>query len=112
MIPFHTTDWDTIPAIEHKGETGSAFWKTIQFDKIRVRLIEYTPGYKADHWCNKGHIIFCIEGSFISHLKDGSTHLLTKGMSYQTSDDDINPHSSSTEAGCKLFVVDGDFLKT
>ena len=111
MIPFQTTNWENIPSTEHKGETGIAVWRTLQYDKIRVRLIEYSPGYKADHWCSVGHIIFCVEGEFISHLKDGSDHLLTKGMSYQTTDDKENPHLSTSKTGCKLFVVDGEFLK-
>lgn len=111
MIPFQTTDWSSIPATEHKGESGIATWRTLQYDKIRVRMIEYSAGYKADHWCSVGHIIFCVEGEFVSHLKDGSEHLLTKGMSYQTSDDKENPHLSTSATGCKLFVVDGEFLK-
>ena len=111
MIPFHTTDWDKVPATEHKGETGIAIWKTLQFENIRVRMIEYSANYKADHWCSAGHIIFCVEGEFVSHLKDGKDYLLTKGMSYQTSDDVNNPHLSTSKTGCKLFVVDGGFLK-
>jgi hypothetical protein len=111
MIPFQTTHWENIPATEHKGETGTAIWKTLQYDKIRVRMIEYSENYKADHWCSKGHIIYCVEGEFISHLKDGREYLLSAGMSYQTSDDEENPHLSTSKYGCKLFVVDGDFLK-
>jgi hypothetical protein len=111
MIPFQTTNWEAIPATEHKGKTGIAIWKTLQYDNIRVRMIEYSAGYKADHWCSVGHIIFCVEGEFISHLKDGSDYVLTKGMSYQTSDDKENPHLSTSKSGCKLFVVDGEFLK-
>lgn len=110
MIPFQTTNWEHIPATTHSGETGVAIWRTLQFDKIRVRLVEYSPNYKADHWCNAGHIIFCVEGEFTSHLKDGSEHLLKKGMSYQTTDDKENPHLSTSKTGCKLFVVDGEFL--
>ena len=111
MIPFHTTNWDYVPLTSHAGETGTASWKTLLFDKFRIRLIEYSPNYRADHWCSIGHIIYCLEGEFISHLKDGSQHHLHKGMSYQTSDDELNPHMSTSEKGCKLFVVDGDFLK-
>lgn len=111
MIPFQTTDWSTIPPTQHKGETGTATWRTLQYDKIRVRMIEYSAGYKADHWCSVGHIIFCVEGEFVSHLKDGNEYVLTKGMSYQTTDDAANPHLSTSATGCKLFVVDGEFLK-
>ena len=111
MIPFETSDWSSVPANEHKGETGVALWRTRQYGKIRVRLVDYSPGYKADHWCSKGHIIYCAEGEFTAHLKDGNTYLLKKGMSYQTTDDIENPHMSTSETGCKLFIVDGDFLK-
>ena len=111
MIPFQTTNWENIPTTEHKGETGTATQRTLQYDKIRVRMIEYSPGYKADHWCSAGHIIFCVEGEFTSHMKNKSKYQLKKGMSYQTSDDTQNPHLSTTEMGCKLFVVDGEFLK-
>ena len=110
-IPFETTDWTNLAATEHKGETGTALWRTMHYDKIRIRLVEYSAGYKADHWCSEGHIIYCVEGEFISHLKDGSEYLLKKGMSYQTTDDTENPHLSTSEKGCKLFIVDGDFLK-
>ena len=111
MIPFQTTNWSILPTTKHHGETGFALMKTMQFEKIRVRMIEYSPNYKADHWCSLGHIIFCVEGEFISHQKDGSEQLIKKGMSYQTSDNQENPHMSTSEKGCKLFVVDGDFLK-
>ena len=110
MIPFQTTHWEQVPSTQHKGETGVAIWRTLKYDKIRVRLVEYSPNYKADHWCSVGHIIFCVKGEFTSHLKDGSEHVLKKGMSYQTTDDKENPHLSTSETGCTLFVVDGEFL--
>lgn len=112
MIPFEVTDWDKIPAKEHKGETGIATWRTMQYQGLRVRSITYSQGYVADHWCDKGHIVFCVDGEFTSHMKDGSLYILSKGMSYQTTDDKKNPHLSTSKTGCKLFIVDGDFLKT
>ena len=111
MIPFESTDWLHIPAEEHNGETGIATWRTVQYDKLRVRMVEYSPNYRADHWCEKGHVVYCVKGEFMSHMKDGSTHLLTKGMSYQTTDNKENPHLSTSKIGCTLFIVDGDFLK-
>jgi len=111
MIPFELTDWTDLPATEHKGETGTSFWHTKQYDGLRIRLVEYSAGYKADHWCSKGHVVFCAEGEFVTHLKDGSEFSLKKGMSYQTSDNELNPHFSTSENGCKIFIVDGDFLK-
>ncbi|NLF51844.1 MAG: hypothetical protein GX577_11975 [Leptolinea sp.] len=104
-IPFGTTDWSKIPATEHAGETGMAYWHTQQFDNIRVRLVEYTPGYKADHWCKKGHILLCLEGELHTELEDGRTFILTPGTSYQVADN-AEAHRSFTTTGVKLFIVD------
>lgn len=104
-IPFCATDWSGVQRIEHKGERGSAYWQTRQFGPIRVRMIEYAPGYLADHWCAKGHILLCIDGELQTELKDGRRFTLKPGMSYQVADDG-EPHRSSTEVGAKLFVVD------
>ena len=104
-IPFGTTDWSLIEATEHKGERGSAWWRTQQFGAIRVRMVEYTPGYVADHWCSKGHILLCIEGELHTELADGRTFVLTAGHSYQVADG-AEPHRSRTRTGAKLFIVD------
>ncbi|OGN92114.1 MAG: hypothetical protein A2Y88_13900 [Chloroflexi bacterium RBG_13_48_10] len=104
-IPFDTTNWSQIETTEHQGETGLAIWRTQQFDTIRVRLVEYTPGYLADHWCKKGHILFCLEGELHTELADGRQFVLTPGMSYQVADN-AEPHRSSTQTGVKLFIVD------
>lgn len=111
QISFQTTDWSRIPTTVHKGETGEAYWQTQQFGNIRVRVVEYSPGYIADHWCQKGHIIYCLEGEMLSELQDGSKHILSKGMSYIVSDD-LSSHRSITENGVKLFIIDGEFLKS
>jgi hypothetical protein len=104
-IPFGTTDWNDVPKTEHKGETGSATWQTRNFGGIRVRIVEYTPGYLADHWCVKGHILLCLEGELRTELADGRVFTLTPGMSYQVADE-AEPHRSSTATGAKLFIVD------
>lgn len=104
-IPFGTTDWSDVPKTDHKGETGSATWQTRNFGGIRVRIVEYTPGYLADHWCVKGHILLCLEGELRTELADGRVFTLTPGMSYQVADD-AEPHRSSTAIGAKLFIVD------
>jgi hypothetical protein len=104
-IPFCSTDWLTIEATEHKGETGIAFWRTRNFGSIRARMVEYTPGYLADHWCTKGHILLCLDGVLNTELKDGRTFTLTPGMSYQVADG-AEPHRSFTDVGAKLFIVD------
>lgn len=104
-IPFGVTDWSQVPASEHRGESGKARWRTQQFDAIRVRLVEYSPGYRADHWCSKGHILLCLEGELHTELADGRTFVLTPGLSYQVADN-AEPHRSRTATGAKLFIVD------
>ncbi|NOT03966.1 MAG: DHCW motif cupin fold protein [Anaerolineales bacterium] len=104
-IPFNTTDWSEIVPTEHKGEKGMAIWRTQQFDAVRVRMVEYSAGYLADHWCKKGHILFCIEGELHTELADGREFILTAGTSYQVADN-AEPHRSHTNAGAKLFIVD------
>ena len=104
-IPFGTTDWMQIEPVEHNGETGVAFWRTQQFETIRVRMVEYSPGYLADHWCSKGHILLCLEGELHTELEDGRTFVLTPGISYQVADG-AEAHRSSTSTGARLFIVD------
>ena len=104
-IPFGTTDWSTVEPTQHKGETGMATWRTRDFGGIRVRLVEYTPGYRADHWCSKGHILFCLEGELHTDLADGRRFVLKPGMSYQVADN-AEAHQSHTSVGAKLFIVD------
>lgn len=104
-IPFSTTDWSEIERTEHKGESGMASWRTRDFGGIRVRMVEYTPGYRADHWCVKGHILLCLEGELHTELKDGRKFVLTPGMSYQVADH-AEPHRSFTPVGARLFIVD------
>lgn len=104
-IPFGITNWSTIECTEHKGESGVAYWRTQNFGSIRVRFVEYSPGYIADHWCVKGHILFCAEGELNTELEDGRKFILTSGMSYQVADN-AEPHRSSTMTGAKLFIVD------
>jgi hypothetical protein len=104
-IPFGTTDWNLVERTEHKGETGAAYWRTCQFGDLRVRMVEYTPGYLADHWCRKGHILLCLEGELHTELEDGRTFRLMPGMSYQVADG-AETHRSSTQTGATLFIVD------
>lgn len=104
-IAFGTTDWSDVEASEHKGERGIAFWRTRQFGAIRVRMVDYSPGYLADHWCTKGHILLCLEGELHTELADGRQFVLTPGTSYQVADG-AEPHRSSTSTGARLFIVD------
>ena len=104
-IPFGTTDWSSIERTEHAGGTGVALWQTKHFGELRVRMVEYTPGYLADHWCEKGHILLCLHGELHTELDDGRTFTLKPGMSYQVADR-AEPHRSSTSTGATLFIVD------
>lgn len=109
-IPFQVIDWDKIPKEGHKGETGTSFWQTIQYDGFRVRIVEYSAGYLADHWCKKGHIIHCLEGELTTEQESGEKALLKTGMTYVVSDD-LSSHRSFTKEKVKLLIIDGDFLK-
>lgn len=109
-IPFQTIGWDSIEKVEHTGALGFAYWQTADFDGIRIRLVEYSSGYFADHWCQKGHVVHCLEGGFITELGTGEKIQLTSGESYIVSDE-LSSHRSYSESGVKLLVVDGDFLK-
>jgi hypothetical protein len=104
-IPFGITDWSAVPVTEHAGQSGKALWRTQQFGDIRVRMVEYTPGYLADHWCEKGHILLCLEGCLETELVDGRKFVLTPGVSYQVADHG-EAHRSFTAVGAKLFIVD------
>ncbi|WP_448698774.1 DHCW motif cupin fold protein [Mucilaginibacter sp. AW1-3] len=109
-IQFQTINWNQVEQTEHIGDTGSAFWKTMQYDGLRIRMVEYSEGYFANHWCKKGHIVQCLEGEFVSELDNGQKFTLTKGMTYIVSDD-LSNHRSATKTGVKLLIIDGDFLK-
>ena len=109
-ISFQSIDWNKIPKTEHKEETGIAYWQTTQFNGLRIRIVEYSKDYFADHWCEKGHIVQCLEGSFVSELKNGEKVILTKGMTYVVSDE-LSSHRSIAKDGVKLLIIDGNFLK-
>ena len=109
-IPFHKIDWSSIEKVEYIGETGVAVWQTIQFAGLRIRLVEYSNGYLADHWCQKGHIVHCLDGEFISELATGEKIKLAKGETYVVSDE-LSSHRSAAENVVKLLIIDGEFLK-
>ena len=104
-LPFGTIDWSQVEITTHAGAQGEARWRTRQFGEIRVRMLEYSPGYLADHWCRKGHFLLCLDGELDTELADGRRFTLTPGMSYQVADG-AEPHRSSTRRGAKLYVID------
>ena len=103
---FQTVDWTGIPPTRHPGESGSALWRTVSLGDIRIRLVEYSAGYVADHWCEKGHILFVLEGDLVTELRDGRKFILGPGMSYHVSDNGDSAHRSVSENGARLFIVD------
>lgn len=104
-VPFTTTDWSSIPATTHPGDPGVAYWRTLQAGNLRVRMVEYSPGYVADHWCERGHVLLVLEGELVTELSNGESHVLKAGQSYQVADG-VAPHRSRTQGGAKLFIVD------
>jgi hypothetical protein len=104
-VPFNTIDWSEIAPVEHPGETGVAYWRTLEIGNIRVRMVEYSPGYYANHWCSRGHVLLVMQGELVTELQDGRSFRLLPGMSYQVADES-EPHRSHTCCGAKLFIVD------
>ncbi len=110
-IPFQNIDWSTVPKVEYQGESGTATWQTIQLEGMRIRIVEYSAGYIADHWCQKGHIVHCLEGEVTNELEGQKSSFLKAGMTYIVSDD-LSSHRSITKDGVKLLIIDGDFLRS
>jgi quercetin dioxygenase-like cupin family protein len=104
-VPFSTTDWSEVAATEHRGETGVAMWRTVEAGNVRVRMVEYSPDYLADHWCERGHVLLVLEGELVTELENGESHVLRAGQSYQVAEG-AAPHRSRTTGGAKLFIVD------
>lgn len=104
-VPFAVPNWSKIEQVEYPGETGKAIWRTVEIGNIRVRKVEYSPGYVADHWCSRGHVLLVLEGELITELRDGRKFKMTPGMSYQVAEG-AEPHRSTTVGGAALFIVD------
>jgi quercetin dioxygenase-like cupin family protein len=105
-VSFTTTNWEKIKSVEYPGESGTSFWRMFESGNVRVRIVEYSPGFKSDHFCSRGHILLVLEGELYIKLKDGQIFLLVQGMSFQVEDDETNPHLAYTEKGGKVFIVD------
>ncbi|MFC2164381.1 DHCW motif cupin fold protein [Acidobacteriota bacterium] len=105
-ISFTMTDWSRVPQVEYKGETGTSFWRIFEQGNIRVRIVDYSPGFRSDHWCPRGHVLLVLEGELTIELKDGQVYIMPPGTSFQAADDDENPHMAYTDKGAKVFIVD------
>lgn len=104
-VPFAAIDWSQVEPVEHAGEQGTATWRMIEIGNLRVRRVDYSPGYVANHWCSRGHVLLVLEGELSTELQDGRRFRLTAGMSYHVADG-AEPHRSSTASGARLFIVD------
>jgi len=100
------TEWENLPAVEHKGETGTSFWRTFESGNIRTRIVDYSPGFRSDHWCPRGHVLYVLTGEVAIALKDGREFVLTAGMSFRAEDDAANPHLAWSTSGARVFLVD------
>jgi hypothetical protein len=109
-IPFQVIDWTKITPTERKGETGLALWNTLQLPGLRIRIVTYSEGYLADHWCQKGHIVHCLEGELITEQENGQRYVLKTGMTYVVSDN-LSSHRSIAKQKVTLLIIDGDFLQ-
>lgn len=110
-IPFQVIDWSLVETLTTVGASGHSDSKTLQLEDLRIRIVEYGAGYLADHWCQKGHIVHCLEGSFVTEEEGGGSTALEKGMTYVVSDG-MSSHRSFSETGVKLLIIDGDFLRS
>ncbi|MCU1527150.1 MAG: hypothetical protein JWP75_913 [Frondihabitans sp.] len=104
-VPFETVAWRDIHETHHSGDTGEALWRSHELGGTRVRMVTYSPGYLADHWCSRGHVLLVLEGSLTTELDDGRTVVLKAGDSYVVSDR-MEAHRSRTDEGARLFIVD------
>jgi len=105
-VPFQVTDWDKVPRVEYFGASGTSFWRTLETGNVRVRIVEYSAGFRSDHWCGRGHVLLVLEGELTIELKDGREFRLVRGMGFQAADDASNPHLPSTKSGATVFIVD------
>ena len=71
-LPFTLTDWSSVEPVRYPGETGYAEWRTLEVGDIRIRVVEYSPGYLADHWCDRGPYFVCF-GRSVDQRVEGRT---------------------------------------
>jgi hypothetical protein len=104
-IPFQLIDWASISPTVHAGERGEAIWRTLEVGNVRVRKVTYSPGYVADHWCERGHVLLVLDGVLETELNDGRKVTLRAGDTYVVADGD-GAHRSISPDGAALFIVD------
>mgnify|MGYP001765612062 CR=1 FL=1 len=104
--PFMPVDWERLTAEKHPGELGMSVWRTQNTPGLRTRIVLYTPGFRSDHWCERGHVLLVLEGELTGDLKDGRTFTFRAGQGFVAGDDAANPHKAHTGPGAKVFIVD------
>lgn len=108
-LPYQIIDWSALPAEVKPGAHGTVTQRVAQWGPIRIRRVDYSAGYAADHWCAKGHIIYVLSGELVSELKSGARHTMRAGMSYHVADQPAagaEIHRSTSTHGASLFIVD------
>jgi mannose-6-phosphate isomerase class I len=103
---FHSIDWEMLQTEEHKGESGTSYWRIYETDDFRVRMIEYSPEFRLEHFCSKGHIILVVDGKLSLEIKNNGKIELEEGMSFLIGDSQKNSHLAFTKTGAKVFIVD------
>ena len=105
-LPFTVVDWSAMPVTTFSGSSGTGSERILNMGDLRVRVVDFSAGYFADHWCDRGHVLFVLEGELVSQLKDGRRFVLKKGMSYQVSNSGDQPHRTFTPRAARVFIVD------
>lgn len=105
-LAFTVIDWSAVPPSMQGGDPGEAVSRTFEHGDLRVRIVEYSPGYVADHWCDRGHVLYALEGELEVELRDGRAFTLRPGMSFVVSDYGDAAHRVVTRDGAKAFIVD------
>ena len=105
-VSWKTVDWGGLPPAEDAGHSGSARSRTAEAGNVRARIVEYSPGFRSDHWCPRGHVLLVLEGALAVDLRDGRHIQLAAGQGFLAGDDATNPHRASSEAGARVFIVD------
>jgi len=105
-LPIGVTDWSQLPTSSEPGETGTATIRTRNLGEMQLRLVDYSAGYVANHWCFKGHIVFVVAGSMVIEHQDGRQFDLKTGMSYHVSDGAHSAHRALSTEGATIFIVD------
>jgi quercetin dioxygenase-like cupin family protein len=104
-VPFSNIRWPEMPLSEQSGAVGYALSQTVETGNVRLRLVTFSPGYEADHWCSKGHVVFVLKGQLSTVLQDGRKFLTLQGESFCVGDND-GQHRAETDRGATVFIVD------